>query len=115
MQRRGFLFMSLATACGLASTAAVSQAEAHVGNGMEPIQPHSGTEHAVMDDAAMDHGEMEAVQYRDPRYVDPRYEDPRYGRSRRRRPRCRIVRSRVVYRDRFGRMRERFVDRELCR
>jgi hypothetical protein len=100
MQRRGFLFMGLAAACGLASAAVIPSAEAHVGNGMEPIVPHADMEHAAMDD-----GGMEEVQYRDPRYGGPR----------RRRPRCRIVRRRVVFRDRFGRLRERFVEREVCR
>jgi len=99
MQRRGFLFMGLAAACGLASTAVIAPAEAHVGSGMEPILPHANADDAMLDNAA-----MEQVQYRDPRYGGPR----------RRRPRCRMVRRRVVFRDRYGRLRERFVTREVC-
>ena len=44
-------------------------------------------------------------------------EPAQYGgpRGRRFRRRCRLVQRRVVFRDRFGRLRERIVEREVCR
>jgi hypothetical protein len=85
--RRGFVLAGLAAAMGLAATPALAK----LGHGLEPVPlPEAGPE---------------PVQY-----------GPRgYGPPRRRRRRCRIIRERVVFRDRFGRLRERFVEREVCR
>ena len=84
--RRRFVLAGLSAALGLAATPAL----ARLGHGLEPLP--------------LPEAEPEPVQY-----------GPRgYGPPRRRR-RCRIIRERIVFRDRFGRLRERFVEREVCR
>jgi hypothetical protein len=85
--RRRFILAGLAAALGLAATPALAK----LGHGLEPApEPLPETE-------------PEPVQH-----------GPRgYGPPRRRR--CRIIRERIVFRDRFGRLRERFVEREVCR
>ncbi|HZH46698.1 MAG TPA: hypothetical protein VEY31_08700 [Roseococcus sp.] len=89
--RRRFVLAGLAAALGLAATPALAK----LGHGLEP---------APLPDP-LPEAKPEPVQY-----------GPRgYGPPRRRRRRCRIIRERIVFRDRFGRLRERFVEREVCR
>lgn len=86
MNRRGLFLSGLAAALGLAA----APAAAKLGHGLD-----------IPADAA------EPVQYGPPGYGPP----PRRFRRRR----CRLVQRRVLFRDRFGRLRERFVKREVCR
>ena len=88
MQRRGFFLTGIAA---MLSAAAVPAA-AKLGHGLEPAP-----------DA------VEPAQYGRPRDFDG---GPRGRRFRRR---CRIMRRRVTFRDRFGRLRQRIVEREVCR
>lgn len=84
MQRRSLFLSGLAALCGLAAAPA---AQAHLGNGMEPVR---------LDDP------VEAV----------RHGGRHHNKSGRR---CRIETRRIVFTDRFGQRRVRFVEREVCR
>lgn len=97
MDRRRFLFAGFAAAVGAALVPAVASA-AGIGAGALPLALPEGPDAAAEADLLV-----------------PAQWGPPPGRGRRRRRRCRVVQRRVAYRDRFGRVRYRLVNREICR
>lgn len=87
MQRRGFFLTGITVLLGVAAVPAAAK----LANGVTPAPEP-----------------VDLAQYGGP----PDFDGPRGRRFRRR---CRLVQRRVVFRDRFGRLRERFVEREVCR
>jgi hypothetical protein len=98
MDRRRFLFAGLAAATGAALVPTVAAASG-IGAGAAPL-PRTLPDGL---DGMADEDLLVPAQW-----------GPPPGRGRRRR-RCRIVQRRVAYRDRYGRVRYRLVDREVCR
>lgn len=101
MERRRFLFAGLAGT--LAATLGGVAAQAATPAMRAPATPQPAAEPAVVREEEVD-ALMEEVQW-----------GPPPGRGRGRRPRCWIERRRVAFRDRWGRVRHRWVERRVCR
>ncbi|MBU8545169.1 MULTISPECIES: hypothetical protein [Roseomonadaceae] len=107
MERRRFLFAGLAGALAATLGGVAAQAATPVIRPAVTPEPQPAAEPALAREEEVD-ALMQEVQW------GPPPGRPRPGRGPRRR-RCWTERRRVAYRDRFGRVRYRMVDRRVCR